>query len=321
MESISRAYRRASKIGIFLLVHFATGIASAHDIWLAPEQSVMQKGDTLTVHQWVGAELEQGTMDGEGTKELPLIRRITQRFELITAAGSVDLLSELPDEKTRPVVKPVLQRRIDSDGLVLVAMEHAFIYDEHAREQFLEYLEHEGYPLEHREHRHEGQRHDGQRHEKHAVHEHGVEDFLSQLASRPTQRERYRRFLKTLIQVGQPEQGPLHRRQLGQELEILLLQNPYQLDTGSTLEVKVLFQGEPLSGRQVKAYNRDENGRVAKSSARTGTDGIARFRLDRNGFWLFRLVHLRPCDSRADATGCEFADWESDWASYSFELQ
>ena len=136
------------------------------------------------------------------------------------------------------------------------------------------------------------------------------------MGSRPNQRERYRRHLKTLVQVGAPGKDDLHRRRLGQALEIVLLQNPYQLDPGATLQVQVLFQGNPLSDALVKAYNRDAGGSVIKAKARTDAQGIARFKLNHKGFWLLRLVHLQPC--RGD---CRFADWESNWASYSFGLE
>ena len=40
----------------------------------------------------------------------------------------------------------------------------------------------------------------------------------------------------------------------------------------------------------------------------------ARFKLERAGFWLIRLVHLYPNSDRADI------DWESYWTSFSFEV-
>lgn len=305
------------KAGLALLVMFAPGLSLAHDIWLYPEQSIIKKGGILTVHQFVGPELEDAEQGGT-TKELPLFRRITTRFDLVTNDRVVDLLSELPDEKTQPVVQPVLQRKLDADGLALVVMDHAFIYDQHSREKFLEYLAHEEYPLfEHEQHDHGHHKHDRHEHTGHP--EYKTVDFQAHMGSRADQRERYRRSLKVLVQVGTPEQGDLHRRRLGQELEILLLQNPYQLNPGATLDVQIIFHNRPLTGVLVKAYNRDASGSVIKYKARTDAEGIARFKLDRKGLWLFRLVHLRPC---IDGPGkdCKVAHWESDWASYSFKL-
>lgn len=320
-EYHGEAIQRLCKLCLFLLASLATAYACAHDIWLVPDRFVLAKGDTLTVRQMIGPELESGTMDGAGTQELPLYRRITDRLELVTAAGSVNLLKELPDEETLPVVKPILQRRMDAGGLALVTMEHAFIHDQHSREKFLEYLAHEGYPLADHEHGHGHEQHkhsqQDQGHSPHQGHpEHETIDFQAHMGSRPNQRERYRRYLKTLVQVGTPGIDDLHRRRLGQELEIVLLQNPYRLAPGATLEVQILFQDKPLSDALVKAYNRDAEGVVIKAKARTDAQGIARFKLDHKGFWLFRLVHLQPCRGE-----CRFADWESNWASYSFGLE
>jgi len=101
---------------------------------------------------------------------------------------------------------------------------------------------------------------------------------------------------------------------LSQRISIRLLQNPYLLDPGDDLEVQVSFDGEPLRDKLVWAYNGSKNGLVSKSMARTNEDGVAGFTLDRKGFWLIRLVHMRPCTEWPDL------DWESYWASYSFEL-
>ena len=50
------------------------------------------------------------------------------------------------------------------------------------------------------------------------------------------------------------------------------------------------------------------------SEAHTDARGIARFKLEAEGLWLIRLVHLLPCQE------CPDVDWESYWASYTFEL-
>ncbi len=107
---------------------------------------------------------------------------------------------------------------------------------------------------------------------------------------------------------------------VGQRLEILLLQNPYLLDPGDDIEVQVLFDGEPLHDKLVKAFHKTGRGVVTKSKARTNQDGIARFRLDEAGPWLIRLVHMLPCAELADLDCEEDAYWESHWASYSFAL-
>ena len=147
-----------------------------------------------------------------------------------------------------------------------------------------------------------------------------IEKFQDHMGLRPQQSERYARILKSLVQVGRVGEGELYKQVLGQKLEILLLQNPYVLDPGDDLEVQILFDGEPLRDKLVVGYNGDGKGPVSKSRARTNTAGIARFNLDRSGFWLIRLVHLLPCSEGSDVVDCSHVDWESYWASFSFKL-
>lgn len=263
----------------------AASIAYAHDIWLFPERFTLSRGDILIVRQLAGSELDIEV-------ELALLRRMTPRFELITPSGSVDLLSELPDERTRPEIKPVLERKLDFDGLALLTMEHAFVHTEFSSEKFLEYLEHEEFKME---------------------------KFREHMGQRSAQRERYARTIKCLVGVGKVTEGDLHRRIVGQKLEILLLQNPYLLNPGDDLEVQVLFDGKGLRNHLVTAHNGDGERLVSTSKARTDADGIVRFNLDRGGFWLIRLVHLLPCSEGSNAD-CDYVDWESYWASYSFKL-
>ena len=261
------------------------GFAYPHDIWLVAEQFRLAKGDTLTVRQLAGSELEVET-------EIEVLRRMTPRFELVTASGSIDLMKELPDMRTRPVVKPVLERKLDFEGQALLAMDHAFIHHEMSREKFLEYLEHEDFKME---------------------------EFRPHLGGRAQQRERYARTMKCLVQVGDSRGGELHKKVLGQKLEILLLQNPFLLDLGDELDVQVLFDGKPAPDHLVAAFNGDGERLIAESKTRTNEDGIARFNLEREGFWLIRLIHLLPC-SESSGGDCEYVDWESHWTSYSFEV-
>lgn len=275
----------AAAIGVSLLLIVAR-VAYSHDIWLSPEQFVLVEGDTLVVHQLIGTELDT-------ERDIPLLRTMTPRFELITAQGTVDLLSELPDPSERAVIEPVLKRELDFEGLALVTMDHAFIYEDWTREQFLETLQHEEFE---------------------------IERFEPYMGRGEVESERYRRTLKALVQVGSADGGDLHRRVVGQSLEILLLQNPYLLGPGDPIDVQVLYDGEPLPDQMVKVFHQTRRGRVSQFRERTGRDGVARFTLDDRGAWLIRLVHLIPCSEHPDLDCEDDAYWESHWASYTFAL-
>lgn len=255
------------------------GVAYSHDVWLEPRPFVVVEGRTLVVEQLVGTELVVES-------ELPLFRALTSRFELLTSDGTTDLLAELPDFRTQPTVKPVLERTLEADGQALVVMDHSAIENLFTTQQFLEYLDHE---------------------------EFDPSAFRDHMGDRPEQSERYYRTLKALAQVGPAPAGDLHGRTVGQALEVLLLQDPYRLDLGDTLAVRVLFRQRPLTDRQVTAFNRASDGTISVAKADTDAEGVARFELIAAGLWLVRLVHLYPAPD-------DEVDWESYWTAYTFQV-
>ena len=279
-----KAPLRLVSVLIFLIPWWAVPSAIAHDIWLAPEHYNLAKGDTLVVHQWAGSELDTEL-------ELALLRDLTPRFELITPHGTINLLKDLPDGE----VKPVLKRVLDVEGTALLTMEHDFFLTALTNETFSEYLTHEEFegPV--------------------------LTAYRAHMGQRAKQRERFSRAFKCLIQTGDTAHGDAYKQVLGQTIEIILHQNPYQLAPGDTLDATVRFEHKPLPNTLVKAFSKDETGTIAESKARTNEAGVARFTLDKPGTWLLRLVQLRPCQERA-AGECEGIDWESYWTSYTFQL-
>jgi len=127
-------------------------------------------------------------------------------------------------------------------------------------------------------------------------------------------RERYSRFLKSLIQVGD-KRTPTFGKRVGLRFEIVPLANPYSLKIGDELNVQILFEGKPLVGRTLFADNRDD-GSIARQRLTTDKDGLVRIKLDRKGVWLVRLVFMQRCSKN-----CEGADWESFWGSLSFGVR
>ena len=100
-------------------------------------------------------------------------------------------------------------------------------------------------------------------------------------------------------------------RSLGFTLELVAERNPYAMRAGHELPVTLIYQGRPLAGALVVAINRADPS--SKLTARSDGDGRVRFRLPRAGMWLIKAVHMVPAQT-ADA------DWESFWASLTFQL-
>jgi uncharacterized GH25 family protein len=125
-------------------------------------------------------------------------------------------------------------------------------------------------------------------------------------------RELFSRCAKSLVVSGSPSpaQGD---RALGFTLELVTEQNPYALNAGQELPVRLLYEGRPLAGALVVAMNRLHPSE--KLTARSDEAGRVRFRLQKSGMWLIKAVHMVEAPAGADA------DWVSYWASITFELK
>ena len=98
---------------------------------------------------------------------------------------------------------------------------------------------------------------------------------------------------------------------LGFPFEIVSERNPYASRAGETFPFRVLLRGKPSRGVLVVALRREAPD--SPLTARSGADGRVTFRLPAGGMWLVKAVHIEPIKA-------EDADWESLWASLTFEL-
>lgn len=249
----------------------------SHDYWLKPEAFFAQIGASLRVRLYVGDDFKIG-------EERPLQKARTVRFEMFSDAREPeDLLAEGQDNQT-----PVTQLQFKSDGNYLIAMERKAQRITLDAKKFTDYLAEEGLDSIITRRRQGGE------------------------SDKPG-RERYSRYLKSLVQIG-ARHNDSYRRVLNQRLEIIPQSNPYELQRGNNLKVRVLFEGKPLAGAKVFAYNRN-NEAIHEQGAQTSNDGMVVFKLDQPGEWLVRLVYMRRCENCADA------DWESFWGAYSFGMK
>lgn len=130
-------------------------------------------------------------------------------------------------------------------------------------------------------------------------------------------KEIYSRCAKSLLSVGASPAGPAgpgtgFDRVLGLELELVAERNPYALKPGEDLPLRLLYKGKPLDGALLVAI--PKGAADAKVSARSDRHGKAALRLDRPGLWLIKAVHMVPAPKGSGA------EWESLWASLTFEL-
>jgi hypothetical protein len=129
-------------------------------------------------------------------------------------------------------------------------------------------------------------------------------------------RERYSRFIKTLVQIGN-EKTDDFKRPMGFKIEIIPQTNPVNLKAGDELQVQVLFEGKPLANNRIMATY-DEYSTKQEDYAQTletGPDGMARFKITQPGLWMIRTNRILP------VTGDEKADWESFWSNLTFQVR
>ncbi len=159
--------------------------------------------------------------------------------------------------------------------------------------------------------------------------EEGLEGIADMRAGRDQSdragREVYSRCAKALIRVdaasasdgaagaqGDAAGAQDRDRGLGLPLEIVAEGNPCALRPGDEMGLKLLFKRKPLEGATVIAVDRADPRRLV--SQKTDERGRAAFTLANPGTWMFTTIHMVAAPRDANA------DWESFWASLTFEL-
>ncbi len=261
---------RLIPIAILILV-LSTAPVHAHDYYFLPEHFFLKKGDTLKVHLFVGDNFAREL-------ERPYQKYITRKLDFYTQGASDNLMLTAKDS-----AYPLYWTPVSFSGLGLLSTERNYAHIELLPGKFQRYLKEEG-----------------------------ITDIPMDSISWPRTkvRERYTRYLKTIVCADQPDKSRLYKKRLGSALEIILLNNPYALKTTKTLRVKVLFRGKSL--RQHTVLLSSQTPDIREQSLRTDKHGIAELMLSGSGVYLVHLVHMIPSSEPKEA------DFESFWASYSF---
>ncbi len=126
-------------------------------------------------------------------------------------------------------------------------------------------------------------------------------------------RERYSKFFKAIILSGKPDDG--YRQIAGHTIEIVPGADPNRLRAGADLPVQVLFQAKPTAGLQVEVAWAGPGGQETKIIGRTDKDGRVTVPLPKPGKYRLHTLLMEPCAEPA------LADWESSWASLTFEIR
>jgi len=122
-------------------------------------------------------------------------------------------------------------------------------------------------------------------------------------------RERFYRCAKALLDT--PGVGAFDAP-LGFTLELVPRKNPYAMKSSGDLPLALTFRGKPIANVLVVAMSKEDPAKAVR--ARTDAKGRVTLPLAHAGFWLIKAVHMEAAPADAGV------DWESWWASITFEL-
>ena len=127
-------------------------------------------------------------------------------------------------------------------------------------------------------------------------------------------KEIYSRCAKSLVRVGRPvgKDSQSGDRHLGFPLELFAKNDPTRLAIDGELTFDLTYLDQPLAHALVGCM--EENHAADEQRLRTDEKGKITFRIRAAGVHLVRVVHMV---SAAQDAG---ADWESFWASMTFEV-
>lgn len=123
--------------------------------------------------------------------------------------------------------------------------------------------------------------------------------------------ELYSRCAKSLLSTG-PATETDHDRPIGLPFELVAERNPYSTGAGGAMPFRLVYQGRPKANALVVAIAQKDPS--VKLTARSDAQGRVTFTFPVAGVWLVKAVHMTAAKAGAGA------NWESYWASTTFEL-
>lgn len=126
-------------------------------------------------------------------------------------------------------------------------------------------------------------------------------------------REQYSKYAKTYVTMAGEAAGEVYRKVVGLAIEIVPEADPALLKPGAQLPVRVLFQGKPAADLQVIRSTPD--GAKGQHTVVGRTDAEGRLSVPIQAAGKHRLHAIQMVASQGTPH-----DWESFWASFTFEV-
>jgi len=271
---------KVKKIVFLLLVSVTSIIVFAHEFWLQPQKFFYTLREVANIRFQVGENFTGENWIGNKDK-------IQQLLYFKPSGGIVDLSARLSENKGDS-----LQLPLQEEGT------HMIIFHSHNSLIHLEPIKFNAYLKE-----------DGLDHAALYRKTHNEENRIG--------KEYYQRSVKTILQISENLTDACTKPS-GLPLDIIPEENPYSIpvltprDAIKKVKFQVLFNGQPLNNTLVKIWYHSSKTQVKMDTARTNKKGWVTAERH-SGPYMVSCVHMEQ--NHTDTV----ADWQSYWASLSFE--
>jgi len=250
----------------------AFGVLAAHEFWLEPERFFYRRGESMKLKFVVGENFNGENWSGNREKVASLT--------LHTEKGMRSLAGLITANKGDS-----LGLILDEEGTQAICFNSTNSFINLDAKEFNAYL---------------------------------AEDRLSEAADYRMKhhetdsagREYYQRSVKTLMQVGDKTTQSC-TLPMALPLDLVPLQNPYNLNDDDSLTIRVLFKGKPLAGQFMQVWHRNRE-IFLKVQYRTNNNGEFSFPVLTKSKWMVSTVRMERLKNNA------MADWQSYWASITW---
>ncbi|GAA4329904.1 DUF4198 domain-containing protein [Mucilaginibacter gynuensis] len=254
-----------------LLFFVLVSFTAGNDYYLLAENFFLHKGDKLNVKIFSGILPQKDDYYVSPKPSAP-------KFELYEGSKKADVPASTKDS-----ILSIPEHEMLNSGLALLHLTHAPVIHETESEDYVKHLETEDMA-------------------EAATKAKSIKDEYI--------RERYSRFLKTLVMVDK-QSGNVFDKVLGDEYEIVLKNNPYKLNYGDDITGLLYFKGKLLQSGHVDLYIRTSKGSLYPERFVTDANGQFFFKLSREGIYMLKAV-------RTEASADKNADFDTWWTSYTF---
>lgn len=254
---------------------FAAVPAVAQEFWLEPENFAPDRGSEVVIHHYYGKNF-----NGD---DLPFVAAWQKRYFAVDGRRERQITGYEGD-------LPAATARFLKPGLKIVAFDGTTeMQNFEGWDRYASFLDEDGLG-------------------------HISERYLPADKLKKNISKSFTRKAKLLLGVGAANGKAYGRdRPVGLRLELIAGKNPYELKAGSTMPVRLLFDGEPVGNETILAFNKKEPDNPSK--AVTDERGRAEILLPVAGPYLLSAVHIFK------ALPTDDADWSSIWTSLTFEVE